>query len=126
MNEDNTKIAKASYEAFAQQDRTAFEKLVGPDFSFTSPIDNQLDQKTYFERCWPASSQFVAFDFIYLVPLGDQVFVTYEASRKDGTRFRNSEVLTIQLGKIVKVEVYWGWTLPHSAEIGESVPQEEK
>ena len=126
MNEDKINIAKASYEAFANQDRTAIEKLMAPNLSFSSPIDNQLDRKTYFERCWPNSNQFEAFRFIYLASLNDQVFVTYEASRKDGTRIRNTEILTIQHDQIVNIEVYWGWTIPHPAKPGDSVPKEGK
>ncbi|MVM34779.1 nuclear transport factor 2 family protein [Spirosoma sp. HMF4905] len=126
MNQDKINIAKASYDAFARQDRTAIEKLMAPDLSFTSPVDNQLDRKTYFERCWPNGDLFEAFKFIYLVSLNDQIFVTYEASRKDGAAIRNTEILTIQNDQIVNIEVYWGWNIPHPAKIGDSVPEEGK
>ena len=43
---------------------------------------------------------------------GDEVVVTYEATRSDGTRFRNTEVLTFRDGLIVRQEVYFGWDLP--------------
>ena len=42
---------------------------------------------------------------------GEEVFVTYEARRIDGSRFRNTEVLTVRGGQIVEVEVYFGWDL---------------
>jgi ketosteroid isomerase-like protein len=48
---------------------------------------------------------------VRLFERGEEVFVTYEASRTDGTRFRNTEVLTVRDGKIVEVEVYFGWDL---------------
>jgi hypothetical protein len=31
----------------------------------------------------------------------------------NGKRFRNSEMLTVVGGKIVEVEVYFGWSIPH-------------
>ena len=43
---------------------------------------------------------------------GDEVIVTYEATRTDGTRFRNTEVLTFRDEQIVRQEVYFGWDLP--------------
>ena len=36
----------------------------------------------------------------------------------DGKGFRNTEILSIRDGKIVEVEVYFGWSLPHSAPDG--------
>jgi hypothetical protein len=39
------------------------------------------------------------------------VLVTYEATRTDGTRFRNTEVLTFDSEKICRAEVYFGWDL---------------
>ncbi len=50
---DPTDIARACYEAFAKGDRDAMEPLIADDFSFTSPLDNQLSRKAYFDRCWP-------------------------------------------------------------------------
>jgi hypothetical protein len=38
--------------------------------------------------------------------------VTYEASKSDGKRFRNTEVLTFNGDQIARVEVYFGWDLP--------------
>ena len=59
-----------------------------------------------------------AFDFINLVTDGDRVFVTYEGRNTNGTRFRNTEILTIRDRHIVDVEVYFGWSLPHKAPPG--------
>ncbi len=37
------------------------------------------------------------------------MIVTYEATRTDGSRFRNTEVLTFDGDKIRRAEVYFGW-----------------
>jgi hypothetical protein len=81
-------------------------------------LDNRLDRKTYFARCWPISQQLAAFDFIHIVRDGERVFVTYEARNFDGTRFRNTELLTIHGHQIAEVEVYFGWSIPHPAPAG--------
>jgi hypothetical protein len=37
------------------------------------------------------------------------VIVTYESTKTDGRRFRNTEVLTFDGDRICRVEVYFGW-----------------
>ena len=115
---DTVDIARALYEAFAEKDGPAAELLVAEDFHFTSPMDNRLDRRTYFERCWPLSEKISSFDFVHLVPHGDRVFVTYEGRSTSGQRFRNTEILTIRGAQVVEAEVYFGWTLPHQAPPG--------
>jgi len=119
MSEDShLALARASYAAYIAKDRAALETLIADDFHFTSPLDNHLSRRTYFERCWPNSEWLEAFDFIHLVPDGDRVFVTYEARAVDGRRFRNTEILTFRGGQIIDVEVYFGWSIPHEATAG--------
>ena len=44
-----------------------------------------------------------------LIEHGDEVVVTYEATRTDGTRFRNTEVLTFEAASTsTRAEVYFG------------------
>jgi hypothetical protein len=94
------------------------EKLIPPDFHFTSPLDNRIDRATYFARCWPTSENVSGFEFINLVPDRDRVFVTYEGLHANGQRFRNTENVTVRGGQIVEVEVYFGWSVPHEAKPG--------
>jgi len=37
---------------------------------------------------------------------------------ENGKRFRNTEIMTIREGRIVEVEVYFGWNIPHQAAPG--------
>ena len=121
----NVSIARAAYEAYVTKDRAALEKVIAADFHFTSPLDNHLDRETYFRRCWPSSKVIEGFDFIYLLTDADRVFVTYEGRNTDGHRFRNTEILTIRDQRIVDVEVYFGWSVPHRAAQGGFVNEGE-
>ena len=121
MVNDPISVARKSYQAFVDKDRSAIEAVIADDFHFTSPLDNRIDRKTYFDRCWPNNEMIAGFEFINLVADGERVFVTYEGRRPDGKGFRNTEILTIRDGKIVEVEVYFGWSLPHEASAGGSV-----
>lgn len=47
-----------------------------------------------------------------LIEAGDEVIVTYEMTKPDGTQGRNTEVLTFSGEQIFRVEVYFGWYLP--------------
>ena len=50
-------------------------------------------------------------EFTRLIEHGDEVVVTYESTKTDGSRFRNTEVLTFDGEKISKAEVYFGWNI---------------
>jgi ketosteroid isomerase-like protein len=110
--DDRLRIARESYLAYAAGDRAFFEERLGEDFRFSSPPDPQLDRDGWFERCWPGAAQGQAFDFVRLVEAGDEVIVTYELRRPDGSGGRNTEVLTFDGDdRIVRTEVYFGWNL---------------
>jgi hypothetical protein len=105
-------LTRAMYEAFAVADREAVERLLADHFRFSAPPDPLLDRAGYFERCWPGAGTHLPFDFKRLIEHGDEVIVTYERTRADGGRGRNTEVLTFDGDRIVRAEVYFGWNLP--------------
>jgi ketosteroid isomerase-like protein len=108
---DRIDIARAVYRAFAAGERQVIESLLAPDFFFFSPPDPGLDRDSYFEKCWLSAGGGNRFEFVRLIESGDEVVVTYEATRADGSRFRNTEVLSFDGEQIVKTEVYFGWNL---------------
>jgi ketosteroid isomerase-like protein len=108
---DRLRLARECYAAYESGDRRLVEELLSDDFVFFSPYDVGIDRARYFERCWPNAELIDSFEFVRLVEAGDEVVVTYEATRTDGSRFRNTEVLTFEGNKICKVEVYFGWDL---------------
>jgi hypothetical protein len=109
--ESRLDVARACYGAYASGDRELVDRLLADEIVFFSPADVGIDRDAYFERCWPNSGSIKAFEFKRLEELGDEVLVTYEATRTDGTRFRNTEILGFEGDQISRMEVYFGWNL---------------
>ncbi len=108
---DRVRIVRETYGAYESGDREKVEKHLAEDFRFYSPADVGIDLSTYWERCWPNAEMIVAFGFKRIIDCGGEVVVTYEATKADGKRFRNTEILTFEGEKIVRAEVYFGWNL---------------
>lgn len=117
-NESSIGLVRASFEAYERKDRALIERVIADDFQFTSPLDNAIDRQTYLERCWPNSASVARFDIKHLVAVGERVLVTYEGHDTDGHVFRNTEIFTCRDDRIVAVEVYFGWSIPHEAKPG--------
>jgi ketosteroid isomerase-like protein len=109
--DDRLQRVRDSYAAYESGDRGVLEELLSEDFTFYSPPDPGIDRASYFERCWPNSGLLERFEFVRLIEAGDEVVVTYESTKTDGGRFRNTEIFTFNEGKVSKVEVYFGWDL---------------
>jgi ketosteroid isomerase-like protein len=103
------KVVRDVYGAYESGDRQVVEQRLADDFIFSAPPDVGIDRETYFERCWPGSETTEAFDYQRLFEANDEVVVTYEATRTDGRRFRNTEIFGFDGDKISRVEVYFGW-----------------
>jgi ketosteroid isomerase-like protein len=106
---DRLQLARDAYGAYESGDRQVIEDLLADDLVFYSPPDPGIDRAQYFERCWPNAGAIESFEFKRLIESGDEVVVTYESTKTDGRRFRNTEVLTFAGDRITKVEVYFGW-----------------
>ncbi|MFL5782373.1 MAG: nuclear transport factor 2 family protein [Thermoleophilaceae bacterium] len=108
---DRLAIARDCYAAYESGERDLIDRHLAGDYTFFAPPDPGIDRATYFERCWPNAGAIAAFEFERLVEVGDEVLVTYEATRTDGSRFRNTEILIFEGDKVVRTEVYFGWNL---------------
>lgn len=107
---DRIVIARDSYLAFAAADRAFFERHLADGFTFSSPPDPHLNRDGWFERCWPGAGHGQEFTFVRLLGSGDEVIVTYELRRPDGSGGQNTEVLTFDReDRVVRTEVYFGW-----------------
>lgn len=118
MSPDPVDVVRRCFQAYIDSDRAAAEAVIAEDFHFTSPLDNGIDREMYFARCWANHEWIAGFDFIHLAAAGDTVFATYVGQSTRGSPFRNTEIHTVRDGKIVEVEVYFGWSIPHKAAEG--------
>jgi ketosteroid isomerase-like protein len=109
---DRLQLARDAYGAYVSGDRSVIEALLSDDHVFFSPADPGIDRERYFERCWPNAQLIEDFEFARLIEHGDEVIVTYESTKTDGSRFRNTEILTFRGEQLCKTEVYFGWNLP--------------
>jgi hypothetical protein len=108
MDTDIASIARRSYEAFRDENRELAESLLAPDFTLTSPYDDDIDRAAFFSRCWPGSKQVKEFQIERIATDANGAFVTYLFTRKDGTASRNTEYLKVWDGKIHSADVYFG------------------
>ena len=108
---DRLQTVRNAYRAYETRDRGLMEGLITGDYVFYSPYDVGVDRAKYFERCWPNAGQIKAFEITRLIESGDEVVVTYESTKTDGKRFRNTEVHTFDGERIARTEVYFGWDL---------------
>jgi ketosteroid isomerase-like protein len=118
MTSSNVAVVQKYFQAYTDKDRAAIEAVVDETFRFSSPRDNRIDRATYFGRCWKVSDAIVGRKTIHMLADGDRVFVTYELAFTSRRIARNTEIITLRNGKIVDVEVYFGWSIPHEAPEG--------
>ena len=119
-------LIRGYFKIWLARDLEAMERAVADDFHFTSPLDNRLDRETFFKRCWPGGDALASIDVQRIVPQDDySAFVTYEPTMKDSRRFRNTEFITVRDGKLINVEVYFGWDIPHKAKPGGFIDEQK-
>jgi ketosteroid isomerase-like protein len=111
-------LVRSYFRIFADGDRAMAGRVIADDFHFTSPYDNRIDRAAYFDICWGDPGTIAGFEIEHLLADGDTVAVTYIGRSKTGDRFRNTEIIRCRDGRIVEVEVYFGWSLPHPVAPG--------
>lgn len=102
-------LARSYYRASQSADREALEALLAPGFTFTSPWDDHIDRATYFSHCFPHAGTFRFREDMKIFAQGDEAFVMYETEGKPGGTFRNTELLRFEDGRIVSIEVFFGF-----------------
>lgn len=105
----DTRVVRASFEAYLAGDRGAAERLLAPDFVFTSPQDDHIGKAAYLQRCFPTAGRLVSQELLHVVDAGDGgVFVLYEYELTSGGRYRNAEYLTVRDEQLVEAQVFFG------------------
>jgi len=112
-------LIRSCYKAYETKDRKLIEGLLTEDFTFSSPLDDNISRERYFERCWPNSTHLARFDILNLFVEGDHAFARYRAQASDGSSFTNTEFFTLRDGKIRHMDVFFG------SEDGQSATENE-
>lgn len=105
-------VVRASFAAYRGQDEAAARRLLAEDLTFTSPQDDHIDKATYLDRCFPTAGRFRRQEILRTATTGEDVFVMYEYELHDGSRWRNSELITVRDGRIVEIQVFFGGRQP--------------
>lgn len=112
MDDDRRlQVVRNCFRAYETGDRALIERQLADDLVFSAPPDVGIDRARYFERCWANAGAVRAFTFARLAVVGDEVVATYEATRSDGSRFRNTEIFGFTGERVSRIEVYFGWDL---------------
>jgi ketosteroid isomerase-like protein len=106
--EDRLALIRRYYEAYENDDRSAIEPLLHPQFTFTSPDDDRINRTEYFDRCWPNHQTITAFDLLDICADHKHALVRYQASVTDRPGFANVEQFTFTDGRTSHIDVYYG------------------
>ena len=101
-------LARRYFGAFQAADLATMEALLASDFTFTSPFDDHIDRSAYFARCWPHAGSF-GFRDIRVYDGGEECVVVYATEQKTGGIFRNAERFRFADGRILSIEVFFGF-----------------
>jgi len=104
----NEKAVRAYYTAFMTKDWKLIEENLADGFTFSSPLDDHINVKTFKERCWPNCNNIKKFEIKKIVVQGDDAFVISNGWTNAGKLFRNSDYFKLKDGKIVAYECFFG------------------
>ena len=110
LNRRNEEIIRKYYALWSQQnDWHPVDMLLTDNFTFTSPVDDQIGKSAFKSGCWDTQHALIAgqdLERVFIV--GDQAFVRYTCRTKTGKSFTNVEYLQLKDGRIEAIECYFG------------------
>ena len=92
----NTSTVKAWYTAFEKKDWSTMQQILGNGFTFSSPLDDHIDVKTFKERCWPNAYKIKRIDVDKFIINGDSAFVITNGWTTEGKLFRNGDYFRLK------------------------------
>src|ERR1700756_5153783 len=101
-------LIRGLFAAYHANDRKRVETALFDDFRFTSPYDDGIDRAAFFAKWWKSSDWIASQELERIVIDGDQAFVTYQCTAKDGKSFRNTEFFVFAGDKVRSIDVYFG------------------
>lgn len=106
----NEEIVRKYYAAWEKKDWTPLDILLGENFTFTSPNnDDHISKSAFKARCWESQIDFIKrFELEQVIGNGDEVFVKYLGRTKNGKSFRNVDYFRLKNEKVEAIECYFG------------------
>lgn len=101
-------LVRRYFSAYETRDRQVLEDMLDESFTFSSPLDDRIGRTAYFARCWPNSRTLRRITVEKIFAQGDEAFIRYEAESTTGKKFRNTEWMRFEDGKLAEVQVYFG------------------
>ena len=101
-------LVRTLFAAYRANDRKKVETVLSDDFRFTSPYYDVIDKAAYFAKCWKSTDWIAGQELERILVDGDQAFVTYQCTAKDGKSFRNTEFFVFAGDKVRSIDVYFG------------------
>jgi ketosteroid isomerase-like protein len=119
---DRAETIRRIFAAYLANDRTFVENAYSDDFRFTSPFDDAIDKRAYFERCWKNSDWIERHELERIFVEGDEAFVTYRCVAKGGSTFRNTEFFVFDGDKVRRIDVYFGAAYENGVFVRQASP----
>lgn len=104
----NGKIIMAWYTAWVKKDWNSMQQILADGFTFSSPVDEHINVKTFREKCWPNAYNIKRFEVEKFVVNGDEAFVISTGWTNNGKSLRNMDCFTVKKGKISAYECFFG------------------
>src|SRR6202451_4618787 len=96
-------LIKQFYEAFSNTDRNNFvENLLASSFTFSAPPDPLLNRDEFFIKCWPQGYSLKNIKYVRIIENADEVIITHEYAKPDGSQGRNTDIVTFDGDKIIR------------------------
>ncbi|MFD2043739.1 nuclear transport factor 2 family protein [Ornithinibacillus salinisoli] len=111
VHDNYTNLVRNYFKAYETKERGILEELLSRDFTFSSPVDDQINRETYFERCWPSCKDIHEYHIQNIFTDENEAFVRYECKLNSGANFQNMEHFRFIDNQIKEVIVYFGFDL---------------
>ncbi|SER23863.1 SnoaL-like domain-containing protein [Gracilibacillus ureilyticus] len=109
MESNYSNLVQTYFKAYETKERATLEKLLSEEFTFSSPVDDQINRETYLERCWPSSKDIDKYHIHNLFTDGNEAFVRYDCFLNSGVNFQNMERFRFSDNQITAIIVYFGF-----------------
>lgn len=105
---DIAKLVRNYFEAYETKEKSLLEDLLREDFTFSSPVDDNIDRTTYFASCWPNSENIKGYHIQNLLTNENEAMIRYDCELRSGVTFQNTEYFYFIDNKIKDIVVYFG------------------